>query len=282
MARKRKSPLFGPAGVPRSSPKPDIVSGIRRVAELGLGVMEMEFVRGVRMSKELVSRARDAARECNVKLTAHGPYWINLNAKERRKLTNSYRYIEDTARAAHAAGAESITFHAASHMGDPPETALARTEQELRRVVDKIHEERIKVDIRPELAGKLAQVGSLDEILRLAKNIKGVRPCIDFAHNHARTGKDNTYEEFVGILERTAAKLGKESLRHMHIHVSGIEYGPRGEKRHLNLKDSDFNYRELLRALKNMDCTGFVICESPNLEEDALLLKRCYRRLKRG
>ena len=66
----------------------------------------------------------------------------------------------------------------------------------------------------------------------------------------------------------------------MHMHVSGIEYGPRGEKKHLTLKDSDFNYKELLRALKNMDCAGFVICESPNLEDDALLLQRCYKRLK--
>lgn len=258
-----------------------MVSGIRRIAELGLGVMEMEFVRGVRMPKTLASQVRKAAQEHNITLTAHGPYWINLNAKEAHKLRNSRRHIVDTARAAHATGAKSITFHAASQMGDFPGDALAKTEKELRGVVNGIRAQGIDVDIRPELAGKLAQVGSLDEILHLAKNIDGVLPCIDFSHNHARSGKSNTYEEFEAVLKKIQRKLGKKALSRMHIHVSGIEYGPRGEKKHLNLRDSDFNYKELLRALKNLNCAGFVICESPNLEDDALLLQRCYRRLKR-
>ncbi len=287
MAKKKNTPrdtglLFGTAGIPRSSPGPDIISGIRRVAELGLGVMEMEFVRGVRMSAELASLAGAAAREFGVMLTAHGPYWINLNAKEERKLRNSRQYIEQTAAAAHAAGAKSITFHAASHMGDDPEIAFKKTLKELRKVVAGIHKRGIDLDIRPELAGKLGQVGSLKEILLLSKGIDGVWPCIDFSHNHARTGRANTYEEFLAILKRMSRTLGKKSLGRLHIHVSGIEYGPRGEKKHLNLKDSDFNYRELLRALKDMDCSGLVICESPNLEDDALLLQRAYTRIKPG
>lgn len=273
--------LFGTAGIPRSSPAPDIISGIHRIAELGLGVLEMEFVRGVRMPKTLALQVREAAQTHEVALTAHGPYWINLNAKEIHKLRNSRQHIVDTARAAHATGAESITFHAASQMGDFPDDAFAKTEKELRGVVNGIRAQGIDVDIRPELAGKLAQVGSLNEILRLSKNIDGVRPCIDFSHNHARSGRDNTYEEFAAVLKKIKRKLGKGSLQRMHIHVSGIEYGPRGEKKHLNLKNSDFNYKELLRALKNMDCAGFVICESPNLEEDSLLLQRCYKRLKK-
>lgn len=273
--------LFGTAGIPRSSPAPDIISGIRRIAELGLGVMEIEFVRGVRMSKALASQVRESAREHGVRLTAHGPYWINLNAKEKQKLKNSHQHIMDTARAAHAAGAESITFHAASHMGDPPEKAFKVAKRELHHAAGRIRRAKIDVDIRPELAGKLAQVGSLNEILKLSRDIDGVRPCIDFSHNHARTGGNNTYEEFANILKHIARRLGKKSLSRMHIHISGIEYGPRGEKKHLNLKDSDFNYRELLRALKSLNCAGFVICESPNLEDDALLLQRCYKRLKK-
>lgn len=273
--------LFGTAGIPRSSSAPDIISGIRRIAELGLRVMEIEFVRGVRMPEVLAAQVKEAAQAHKVALTAHGPYWINLNAKESRKLKNSRQYIVDTARAAHAVGAESITFHAASQMGDFPDDALAKTEKELRGVVNGIRAQAIDVDIRPELAGKLAQVGSLDEILRLARNIDGVLPCIDFSHNHARSGKDNTYEEFAAMLKKISRKLGKGALSRMHIHISGIEYGPRGEKKHLNLEDSDLNYKELLRALKSWDCDGFVICESPSLEDDALLLQRCYKKLKK-
>jgi deoxyribonuclease-4 len=278
---KKKELVFGPAGIPVSCAKRDVVVGIRRVAELGLGAMEMEFVRGVRMSDELAAEARAAAKETGIRLTAHGPFWINLNAKEPRKLKNSYGYIEATAKAADAAGAKSITFHAASGMGDPAEVAFRKTMSELKKVVKKIRSRGITLDIRPELAGKPAQVGSLEEILELSKKIPGVKPCIDFAHDHARHGEANTYEAFVATLERTAKALGRRALQDMHMHVSGIEYGPKGERKHLVLKESDFNYKALLRALKDMDCAGILICESPNLEEDALLLQRSYRRLKK-
>ncbi len=272
--------LFGTAGVPRSSPAPDIVSGIRHIAELGLDALEMEFVRGVRMSDETARQARATASDCGVVLTAHGPYWINLNAQEAGKMKNSHRYIEETAAAGHAAGALSITFHPASLMGDSRIMAQAVTERQMGKVLKKIRKAGITLDVRPELAGKIGQLGSLEEILKLAKNVRGIRPCIDFSHNHARTGAANTYEEFIAILDQMEATLGKTALKTMHAHVSGIEYGERGEKKHLTLKESDFNYKELMRALKTRKCAGIIICESPNLEEDAKLLKNCYRRLK--
>lgn len=62
----------------------------------------------------------------------------------------------------------------------------------------------------------------------------------------------------------------------MHMHISGIKYDKNGEKKHLTLKESDFNYPELLRAIKEFEIGGLVICESPSLEEDALLLRRIY------
>ncbi len=67
----------------------------------------------------------------------------------------------------------------------------------------------------------------------------------------------------------------------MHIHVAGIQYGPKGERRHLNLAESDMNYGALLRALFDLKVSGVLICESPNLEEDALLMQEYYRSLSR-
>jgi deoxyribonuclease-4 len=109
--------------------------------------------------------------------------------------------------------------------------------------------------------------------------VEGVFPGIDFAHLHARSGEINSYPEFVAVMEIIEKKLGRRGLENMHIHLSGIEYGERGERRHLNLLDSDFHYRELLQVLKEMKVKGRVICESPNLEEDALLLQKIYREL---
>ncbi|MCX6804232.1 MAG: TIM barrel protein, partial [Candidatus Diapherotrites archaeon] len=110
--------------------------------------------------------------------------------------------------------------------------------------------------------------------------IDNVLPCIDFSHLHARSGgKMNTYTEFLEVLEKSERMLGKEFLKNMHCHVSGIAYSQKGEKNHLILEESDFNYKELLHALKEMDCKGLVICESPNIETDALLLKKIFEEL---
>ena len=101
----------------------------------------------------------------------------------------------------------------------------------------------------------------------------------DFSHWHARTGKFNSYSEFTSVLQQVNERLGQDTLNNMHIHISGIAYGNKGEKKHLNLKDSDFRYDELLQALIDYNVNGIIICESPNLEEDALLLQTTYTTL---
>jgi deoxyribonuclease-4 len=102
---------------------------------------------------------------------------------------------------------------------------------------------------------------------------------IDFAHWHALTGKSNSYPEFTSILGQIKQRLGDKALNDIHIHVSGIAYSKKGEIKHLNLKESDLQYRELLRALKDYHARGLVICESPNLEQDAQLLQETYHNL---
>jgi len=142
-----------------------------------------------------------------------------------------------------------------------------------------LKEENNGVCIRPETAGKVSQFGTVEEILNLCTEVEGLAPCMDFAHWHARTGGFNSYREFALVLLQIEEKLGRVALDNMHVHVSGIAYGGKGEIKHLNLKESDFQYAELLKALKDYDVKGIVICESPNLEEDALLLQATYNAL---
>ena len=81
-------------------------------------------------------------------------------------------------------------------------------------------------------------------------------------------------EKDIGKLEEIEKKLGRDALNNMHIHISGIEYSEKGERNHLNLRDSDLNFKELVRAWKAFKVKGVVISESPNIERDALMLKR--------
>jgi deoxyribonuclease-4 len=127
--------------------------------------------------------------------------------------------------------------------------------------------------------GKQTQFGTIEELIRLCNELDGMSPCMDFAHWHARTGVQNSYDEFISIIRQFEDGLGKEAVKNMHIHFSGINYGQKGERNHLNLLESDLRYEELLRALIDCGVEGTVICESPNLEEDALLLRDTFHRL---
>jgi deoxyribonuclease-4 len=271
--------LFGTGGTPHSSKTPSTIDGIRRIAELGLGCMEIEFVQGVRMGEAAARLVAETATKEGVRLSAHGPYYINLNAREPEKITASQGRILQTARIGAICRAESIVFHAAYYLGDPPEKAYNTVKKYLAEVVNQLKRENNRVWVRLEVMGKPTQFGTIDEILSLCAELEGVGIGMDFAHWHARSGLSNSYPEFTSILQQIKQKLGNQALEDMHIHVSGIAYGKKGELKHLNLPESDFKYAELLKALKDYDVKGIVICESPSLEMDALLLQETYSKL---
>jgi len=272
--------LFGTGGSPHSSHDNSTIGGIERIAELGLGCMELEFVRGVHMGKETALQVAEVARKLGIKLTAHAPYFINLYSNDPVKVENSKYRIIQTARVAAWCGVESIVFHTGSYGGDPPEKVYPVVKKLLSEVLMQLKKENNKVWIRPEVLGKSAQFGTIDEVINLSCEIEGVLPTIDFAHWHARTGKFNTYPEFSSILEQIERRLGRKALENLHMHISGIKYGAKGELKHLDFTDSDMNYPELVKALKDHDVRGFAVCESPNLEEDAQLLQDTYNALK--
>jgi len=272
--------LFGTGGVPASAESSSTEAGIERIAELGLGCMEVEFVWGVKMSPEVAASVGELAARKQVVLTAHGPYFINLNAVEPQKVHMSKERILQTARIAALFGARSITFHAAFYLKSTPAETYAVVKRHLQEVMNTLRKEGNEVTISPEVTGKPSQFGTLEELLKLSSEIEGVAPCIDFSHWHARTGKANSYQEFLDILDQVERKLGRQALDNMHIHLSGIAYGQKGEIKHLMLRDSDLHYSELLEALKKRKAKGIIICESaPYLEQDALLLQQTYRAL---
>lgn len=272
--------FFGTAGVPSSAKPMTTEAGIKRIAELGLSSMEVQFVRGVKMNPKMALALGQLAAQKGVKLTAHGPYAINLNAHEPDKITASQERLLEAVRIASLLGAKGVVFHPAYYLNDSPTAVYANVKKYLGQVVKMMQKEGNGITIRPEVTGKSVQFGTLEEVIRLSQELEQVSPCIDFAHWHARTGgKANSYREFLAILEEIETRLGREALDNMHIHVSGIKYGKGGEKKHLVLAESDFHYQELLRALKEKRVKGIAICESPNLEEDALLLQRTYLEL---
>lgn len=271
---------FLTAGMPLSTGKAGYPRAFEIIEEMGLDGMEVEFVHGVRMSDETRQLLNKIQNEKNLVLTAHGPFYINLNSKEEEKVEASVQRIIDTANTAKEFGGYSITYHAAFYMGKDKEEVYQQVKTQTQKIVEILDKNNIKIWIRPETTGKATQWGDYEEIIRLSKEFERVLPCIDFSHIHARTaGEYNTYDEFCKVLDRIGTELGDFAINNFHAHLAGIEYTAKGEKRHLILEESDMNYKDLLKALKSFGVKGALVCESPNIETDTKLLKDYYMSL---
>ena len=267
---------FLTAGIPLSAK--DYKSGFEVLNNMNLDGMELEFVRGVRISD--ISKKAVLNRNSNFIITAHAPFYVNLNSKEEEKIVSSIQRIIETALTAENLGGYSITYHAAYYMEKDPKEVFKKVVEGHNKIFDELNKNNSKIWVRPETTGKKTQWGDIDEIIALSKEFDRVLPCVDFSHLHAReNGKINTYDEFCLIFDKIAKNLGDVAIDNFHAHIAGIEYTNKGEKQHLNLLESDFNYKDLLKAFKTFNVKGAIICESPNIEEDCKLLKDYYQSL---
>lgn len=276
------SPLsfrFGTVGSPKSTPKKPggSVGAVLRIAELGMGGLELGWVRAVRVSETTCAEINAAAAENDVLISIHAPYFINLNADDE-EWPKSRKRLMDAAHYGNLAGATDIIFHPGSYFERPPEEVLPVAIPRLEACVQELRAAGNPVTLRPETMGKSAMLGSLEDTLKMSQEIEGVQPCIDFAHLHARPGDGsmNTLDEWSRVLEAYGKALGESSLQDLHIHLSGIEYSEKGEREHLPLQDADIDLGAIFNALKEFGCRGRLLCESPDMEEDALLMQTLW------
>lgn len=270
---------FGTVGSPAATPpRPGgTVGGIQYAASIGLEALELAWVNGVRVGEATCAAIKLAGMENGIVLSVHAPYYINLNGDDE-KWPRLRTYLMDAAHFGNLAGATDIIFHPGTYFGRPVEQVLEVTIPRLRGCVDELRAAGNPVTLRPEISGKAAMLGSLADVLEMAKSIPGVLPCIDFAHLHARLGDGamNTYAEWISALNLYRSSLGEQAMQQLHIHLSGINYGPKGEKNHLVMEEADLDFRNLMRALHDSGAQGRMMCESPVLEVDALKFKALW------
>lgn len=268
---------FGTVGSPIETPKKPggSVGAISFSKSIGLNAMELGWVQSVRVSEETCQLINASSKIHEVAISVHAPYFINLNATEE-EWPKSRKRLMDAAHYGNLAGATDIIFHPGSYFNNPPETVLPLAIERLSGCIFELRKAGNKVTLRPETMGKQALLGSLEDTLIMGAEIEGVEPCIDFAHLYARTGDgtNNSIDAWLEMLARYGQKLGSGSLGRLHIHLSGIEFGPKGEKNHLPVNESGLDTRAVLTALHQAGCKGRILCESPEMERDALILQQ--------
>ena len=255
---------FGPAG----SDGLGYLKAVRKAARMRLDCIEVAFTYGVRMTPELAEAVGAAAAQKGLSLSVHAPYYVNLASEEKETLAASRRRLMAACRAAAILGAGKVVFHAGFYQGRPPRRTFARIASAVDALQAEIARAGLPVVLCPETTGKASQFGSLEEILELSRQT-GCGLTVDFAHLLARAGGALDYGE---VLDALPARF--------HAHFSGVEVGPKGERRHLPTTRGFF--RPLANALAGRDCELSLVCESPRPYRDAAMMKRLMAGLLAG
>ena len=262
---------IGPAGIPLSSEKGDTASGIAKVAELGLDAMEVEFVRGVHMGVDAAMQVGKAAQKTGIMLSVHAPYFINLCNPEKAKA--SEKRILDSCERAHHMGAWIVVFHPGYYGKLEKKDALRLVEESCMEMSSVISKKGWEVMLGLETTGKFSQFGTLDEIIEICSRNRGCVPVIDWAHLYAYHQGKPDYRAII-------RKVTDAGYARIHTHFSNINFSDKGERNHLALSHRKPDFRDVAKVIL---ASGLVevtlISESPELENDALVMKKDFQGL---
>jgi len=262
---------IGPAGIPIEAKGKGTPEGIRKCRELGLNAMEVEFVRGVNMKPKLADEAGQAAKENNIRISVHAPYFINLLSPKPVLVKASIQRIIDSLDRGSRMGADAIAVHAA-YLGDyTSEKATEEMKERTNQVLAQMEKKGIdNIKLGYETMAKRGQWGSLEEIIEVHKaHKKKVIPYLDWGHLYCRGKGSIDYESILGTVKKL--KLG-----HINSHFTCVKFSkPQNAyvdvHDDLSTKHPDFGPLAKILAKSKIDIT--LICETPNIDQDALKMK---------
>ncbi len=267
---------LGPSGIPLSCKCNSSIDGIKKVAELGLSAMEISFTHGIHMSLETARDVGKVAKDMDVELSIHVPYFINLASETEKIIEDSKKRIMDSLERGVAMGAAVVVTHA-GYYGKNKEKSIEMIFDACKEITELIEKNDWNIQFGLETMGKQKSWGTLNEIISVCKKLKHLIPYLDAAHLYALGGGQVDYKEIFDKLE--VLKLKK-----LHSHFSGIKYslvgiGRGNEKQHVPMKmagpDFESYAKEILK--RNKDIT--IISESPILEIDSLAMKETFEKL---
>lgn len=256
------------------------------VKQNGLDCFEYSFGRGVNLGEAKAKSIAEAFKKENIEISVHAPYFINLATPEEVKAENSFNYILSSAVVGKIMGANRVVFHPAAQGKETRETAVNRT---IARLIElkSIIEERGLTDMKfcPETMGKIAQIGTIEEITQFCTLADFYYPTVDFGHVNAREqGSLKTKEDYLARLKYMINILGYEKVSDMHVHFSKVEYTAKGEKRHLTFEDTIFgpDYKPFIEAIVELNLHPYIVSESAGTQaDDAKTMKDYYEFLVR-
>jgi deoxyribonuclease IV len=270
---------FGPAGNPIGY-KGKTTEVCDFIKKLDLNAYEYQATHGVRISKKSARELRSNSSKNDVLISMHAPYYINLCSYKDKVIKDSIDRLIKSAIASEWMNSYRIVFHPGFYTKYSPKEAYKKCIESIRELILKIETLDIKkYTFSPETTGKKSQIGTLDEIVSLCQLFDNFTPTIDFAHLYARSnGSIKTKNDYEKIFEKLENDLG---LKTIHCHFTKIEFNKAGELRHRILSEKDYGppLEALINVIIEIGWDITVICESPLIDRDAIIMKAKYEEI---
>ncbi len=249
--------------------------------ELGLTAFEYSFGRGVSMTDETAAKIKAEFEKNGIAISVHAPYYTNFSNPDPEMIKKSVGYVIQSLNACHKLGGERVVVHPAACGKAVRADAVAAAKSNLVLLAKAADELQFDFKICLETMGKINQIGTVEEVVDFCTVYDKFYPCFDFGHINSYThGGIKGKDDYRRILDYTIDKLGFEKASAMHIHFSKIQYGDKGEIRHLTFADDKYGpeYAPLAELIDEYGLSPYIICESDGtMSDDALAMKKMHK-----
>ena len=282
------SAKFGPGGNSDAFKRVGFSSSLDApawIAAQGLDAYEYEAGNGLSASPAMLRAIGEKAKEHNIKMSYHAPYFISLSGIDPEKRLKSIGYIKQSLDAAYNLGADVIVVHTGSAAKITRDEAMRLAADTLVRTLREVDTHGVKIGL--ETMGKKNQLGTLDEVLELCRIDSAFVPVVDFGHLNARDcgGVFKSADDYLRVFDKIERCLGSDIAKNLHCHFSKIEWTDAGEKRHLTFADETYGpgFEPLAELIAKEGLTPTIICESAGTQsDDALAIKLAYQGFLKG
>lgn len=247
----------------------------------GIDAFEYSFGKGVKMTESTAITIGKAFKEQGIELSIHAPYYINFANPDPLMIEKSIGYVLASLEILKLFGGDRVVFHPATKGKVTREEAVATANANIEKLACAIEEAGFSdKKICIETMGKLAQIGTIEEVVQFCNVAPFFYPCVDFGHLNARTlGTLKSEDDYEKLIVYMLENLPEHKVKYMHSHFSKIMYGPSGEIKHLTFEDDVYGpeFAPLSKVLRKYELEPVIICESDGTQaEDAIQMKNIY------
>jgi bifunctional non-homologous end joining protein LigD len=244
---------------------------LQSIADRGHDALELPFVNDFPWKEKRCRTFGEMAAEKGIALSVHAPYFAVLTVDDVAKRKLTLAALEHTMKLGKALGAHTIVAHTGYMKGRSAEELHELVDDGLRTIEPKVRH--LGVALGLETTGTERAFGSLGDIALIARQFSFVRPVIDWAHVHAKSGGALTSKDaFLSVIQFLRENFPGWAIDPLHTQFTDNLFGPKGEIKHVPYGEGTLRSSYLAEAAVEAGIRMIVISEAKEEEShDAIL-----------